>query len=66
MTMKKTKPISTAVSATEQAESLAVLSEAAIATDSLASEIVVADNSHKRGTNARSKKAASKEDYRGH
>jgi hypothetical protein len=60
MTMKKTQPISITVSATEQAGSLAVLSEAAIATDSLASGNVVADNSRKRGTNARRNKATSK------
>ena len=57
MTMKKPQPISIASglnSATEQAGSLAV-----IATDSLASESVVADSSRKRGTNARRNKATS-------
>jgi hypothetical protein len=53
MTMKKTQPILIAVSATEQAGSLEVSSQAAIATDNLASGNVVADNSRERGTNAR-------------
>src|ERR1035437_2620794 len=63
MTTKKPQLISIAAgldSATEQAGSLAGSSEAAIATDSLANESIGADNSYKRGTNARSKKAASK------
>ena len=63
MTTKKPQLISIAAgldSATEQAGSLAGSSEAAIATDSLANESIGADTSHKRGTNARSKKAASK------
>jgi hypothetical protein len=62
MTMKKTQLISIAAgldSTTEQAGSLAISSEAAIATDSLACESVVTDNSRKRGTNVRRNKATS-------
>jgi hypothetical protein len=63
--MKKTQPILIAVSATEQAGSLEVSSQAAIATDNLASGNVVADNSRERGTNARRNKGTNSKQIAG-